>query len=254
VRRQAKTRRNLPVDVIVTAIVCIFAFFADVASADSSLTPHTAEYKVKVSVVSGTLTTELRETPVGYSANHVIRPTGLSRVISRGTLSERSEFVVVSEGVRPRTYTSQDTISREKTDASIHFDWDTGEARGMVNGEDVVSVMDSIAHDRVSIQYQLMHDLLSSRSGSDYTMFEIDRLRPITVSNIGSRTVKVRAGEFDVIGIQHQAEGSKRRTTLWVAKELDYLPVVIEQHRLDKLKVRATLTRYTPASEPGSAR
>ena len=216
--------------------------------------PHTAEYKVKVSVVSGKLTTELTETPNGYAANHEIRPTGLSRAISRGTLSEQSEFAVVPEGVRPETYLSQDTISREKTDAFIHFDWEAGEARGTVNGEDVSFVMSAIAHDRVSIQYQLMHDLITNRSSSDYTMFEIDRLRPVTVSNIGSRTVKVPAGEFEVIGIQHQAEGSKRRTTLWVAEALDYLPIVIEQHRLDKLKVRATLIRYTPASQPGSAR
>ena len=56
----------------------------------------------------------------------------------------------------------------------------------------------------------------------------------------------VASGEFDVIGIQHQAEGSKRQTTLWCAKKLDYLPVVIEQHRKGKLRVRATLRRYTP--------
>ena len=54
------------------------------------------------------------------------------------------------------------------------------------------------------------------------------------------------AGEFDVIGIRHQAEGSKRATTLWCAAELGYLPVVIEQHRKGKLRVRATLTDYTP--------
>ena len=79
-------------------------------------------------------------------------------------------------------------------------------------------------------------------------MFEIDRLRPVNVRTIGKRRVDVPAGEFDDIGIQHQAEGSKRVTTLWCARELDYLPVIIEQHRKGKLKVRATLTEYRPAS------
>jgi hypothetical protein len=66
------------------------------------------------------------------------------------------------------------------------------------------------------------------------------------VRKIGVRKVDVPAGKFEVIGIQHQAEGSRRVTTLWCAEELDYLPVIIEQHRKGKLRVRATLNKYSP--------
>ena len=38
------------------------------ANADQELTPYTAEYKVKISVLSGRLATELRRTEFGYSA------------------------------------------------------------------------------------------------------------------------------------------------------------------------------------------
>ncbi|MDH3752084.1 MAG: hypothetical protein OEU40_15990, partial [Gammaproteobacteria bacterium] len=58
----------------------------------------------------------------------------------------------------------------------------------------------------------------------------------------------VPAGEYEAVGIQHQAEGSKRVTTLWCVEELDYLPVIIEQHRKGKLRVRAVLNKYTPAA------
>ena len=235
-------------------VLLITVFVSVAASAEPALTPHTAEYKVKISVVSGKLSTELRVTASGFVATHVVSPAGMSRMITRGTLSEMSEFYSAPEGVRPRLYSTQDTISRDKTDASIRFNWDTGEARGAENGEEVVSVMDAISHDRVSIQYQLMHDLLTSTPISGYTMFEIDRLRPVSVRNVGSQTVEVPAGEFEVVGIQHQAEGSKRRTILWVAKELGYLPVVVEQYRLDKLRVRATLIEYIPATESKTVR
>lgn len=222
---------------------------SSLAIAGPALTPHSAEYKVKISVLGGTLKTELRATPAGFIATHVIRPTGMSRIVSHGTISASSEFSSTPYGVRPIEYSFRDTLSRDKMNASIRFNWDTGEARGMVNGEDVVSVMDALAHDRISIQYALMHDLLTDGPGSEYTMFEVDRLRTVNVRNVGSRTVRVPAGEFDVVGIQHQAEGSKRQTTLWCAKKLDYLPVVIEQHRKGKLRVRATLRRYTPSPD-----
>jgi hypothetical protein len=38
--------------------------------------------------------------------------------------------------------------------------------------------------------------------------------------------------------------GSSRVTTLWCVPELEYLPVIIEQHRKGKLNLRAVLASY----------
>lgn len=214
--------------------------------ADTALTPHSATYKVKISVLGGLLHTELRETGKGYAAKHVIVPTGMSRMLARGQIEEKSTFEIIETGVKPIEYSSRDSLSRDKETVKVTFDWETSEAHGTVNGEEVVSEINGLAHDRVSIQYEVMQDLLNGEASDKYTMFEIDRLRPVNVKIVGEKSVDVPAGEFDVIGIQHQAEGSKRVTTLWCAKELDYLPVIIEQHRKGKLRVRATLMEYEP--------
>ena len=60
--------------------------------AESALTPHSAVYKVKISVLGGQLNTELRETATGYEAKHVIKATGMSRMLARGTIEEISSF------------------------------------------------------------------------------------------------------------------------------------------------------------------
>jgi hypothetical protein len=216
------------------------------ALAETALTPHTAVYKVKISVLGGQLETELKATESGYVATHTIKPTGMSRLIARGTIRETSEFTSTRDGVRPVEYRSEDTLSRDKTQTAIRFDWESGEARGTVNGDEVVSVMDELAHDRVSIQYELMHDLLNGGPDSQYILFDVDRLKTVMVRNIGKKTVKVPAGKFEAVGIQHQAANSKRITTLWCVEELGYLPVIIEQHRKGKLRVRATLKSYKP--------
>ena len=228
-------------------VLLVATALSTAALADSSLQPHAAVYKVKISVVSGQLNTELTATDDGYVATHVIKPKGMSRMFARGSINESSRFRAAADGVRPTEYSSIDTISRDKTDVSVHFDWDTGEARGTINGEELVSTMDALAHDRISIQYELMHDLLNGGPSAEYTMFEIDRLRKLNVREIGQKTVKVPAGKFEAVGVQHQAEGSKRITTLWCVEELGYLPVIIEQHRNGKLRVRATLSKYSPA-------
>jgi len=215
------------------------------AQAATVLTPHTAEYKVKISVVGGRLSTELKATDSGYVATHVIVPTGMSRLVARGKISEMSEFANGEDGVYPIAYQSNDSLSRDKVRADIRFDWDTNEASGTVNDDDVQLILDELSHDRVSIQYELMHDMLNGGPGAQYRLFEVDKLKTINVRSVGTRTVKVPAGTFEAIGIQHQAENSSRTTTLWCVEKLGFLPVIIEQHRKGKLRVRATLRRYT---------
>jgi hypothetical protein len=216
------------------------------ANAETMLTPHQAEYKLKISVLGGQLNTELRVTPDGYVATHVVKPTGMAKLLVSGQISETSQFRSTDDGIRPVKYRSDDSLSRDKTKASIQFNWETGEASGTVDDQAVSSIMEEIAYDRVSIQYELMFDLMNGGPSSQYILFDIDKLKTIMVSNIGRRTVKVPAGEFDAIGVQHQAVGSKRITTMWCVESLDYLPVIVEQHRKGKLKMRAVLTSYVP--------
>lgn len=218
------------------------------ADASAMLTPHQAEYKVKISVVSGRLNTELRRTENGYVANHVIRPTGMSRLITRGTMDVTSEFSDEVDGVQPIRFHAVDTI-RDDPEVDLTFDWETNQASGTV-GQDAVEIqLDGVSHDNVSIQYELMHDLINDNSSEQYVLFDVDKMRVANISSAGSKEVKTKAGRFTAVGVRHQKEGSSRTTTLWCVEELDYLPVVIEQHRKGKVIFRATLVSYTPTQE-----
>ncbi len=216
------------------------------AQASGSLTPHVAEYSVRMSVVSGRLRTELKATEAGYSAEHTIRATGMSRLVARGEITEVSEFGNGPDGLYPLAYRSNDTLSRDKSRADIRFDWGSRQATGTVNGEVFEATLNGPLHDRVSIQYELMHDLVNGGPGTQYRMFETDEQKLLNIRSVGTKKVKVPAGSYEAIGIQHQAENSSRVTTLWCVKELGYLPVIIEQHRKGKLRVRAKLRSYSP--------
>jgi len=237
-----------------TALVSVLAVLcAATALAEPQLTPHSAEYKLKISVLGGELNTSLRVSDAGYSATHRIRPKGLAKLLAGGHIEETSEFVLTTDGVIPFHYVSDDTMTKDKLQADINFDWSTGAVTGTVNGELTDSILEELAHDRVSIQYELMVDLMHDRLGDTYILFDVDRLKTLNVKTVGSKEVKVPAGTYTAIGVQHQAEGSSRVTTLWCVEELDYLPVIIEQHRKGKLRMRATLSRYTPDSPALSA-
>jgi hypothetical protein len=229
--------------IALAALVCLLAA---PAMADGLLTPHTARYKVKISIVSGELDTELLAVDGGYKATHTVRATGLSRVLSSGSMVASSEFVSTPDGVLPIRYHSEDTVRNKDPEENITFDWVNLEASGTVGDEQVLIPLDGISHDNVSIQYELMHDLLTGQMESTYVLFDVDKMRVADVTNIGTKVIKVGAGKFEAVGIQHQKEGSSRITTLWCAADLGYLPVVIEQHRKGKRNFRATLEEYTP--------
>ncbi len=217
------------------------------AQASTPLTPHTAEYKVKMSIVSGKLRTELKATDSGYIATHVLKPSGFfGGLLGRGSVVEVSEFANSEDGISPVAYQSDDTLTKKKTRAKVTFDWDTNEVSGTVNDEEMSSILEGLHHDRVSVQYQLMHDLLNSELGEHYLLFDVDKLRTLNVRSIGTKKVKVPAGKYEAIGIQHQSEGSSRVTTFWCVAELGYLPVMIERHRKGKLQVRVSLRKYSP--------
>ena len=210
----------------------------------TALTPHEAEYRVKISVLGGELKTRLVADGPGYVANHVIRPTGLSRIAARGTIDETSEFTLEAGSVVPAAYRSVDELTKDKTQADVIFDWQQLELNGQINGEPASQSIAEDLRDRVSIQYQLMRDLQNGVLREEYRLFDIDEIKVLNVTKVGSRQVKTPSGTYDAIGIRHQAEGSSRTTTLWCVEELDYLPVIIEQHRKGKLRLRASLKRY----------
>jgi len=230
------------------ALLLAIGLSAIPAQAGGVLAPHMAEYNIRISVVGGRLKTALSQTDNGYKAEHVIEPTGMSRLVAHGEITESSEFAVGPDGLQPIAYRSDDTLSRDKIHADIQFDWTSNRASGTVNGAAFEAELAGFSHDRISIQYQLMQDLLNDTPGEQYRMFEVDKQKVLNIHNVGSKTVKVPAGTFSAIGIQHQAANSSRVTTLWCVKELGYLPVIIEQHRKGKLRVKATLRNYTPAN------
>jgi hypothetical protein len=218
------------------------------AIAATPLTPHSAVYKVKIKVISGQLNTQLRKTDDGYVANHVLKPTGMARLINRGTMDVTSEFIKTVNGVLPVEYRSIDTI-RDDPAVELSFNWDENQAKGAVDGSPVLFPLDGVTHDSVSIQYAMMQDLLNGGVSDRYSLFDIDKTTLLNASSLGMRQVSTKAGKFTAVGIQHQKEGSSRITTLWCVEELGYLPVIIEQHRKGKLNFRASLVRYTPDEE-----
>ena len=233
-----------------SAMTVLLATWAlpQLATADVGLTLHSAEYKVKVKMLSGRLRTQLKATEMGYEATHRLEPTGLAKMFAKGMIEETSDFTLTDNGVLPIHYVSHDTLGKKETHAQADFDWSKRSMTGTVNDQPMTETLETLVRDRVSIQYQLMHDLLQGGGNAQYVMFDIDEFKTVDIQSIGTKQVRVPAGQFEAVGIQHQRVNSSRVTTLWCVEELGYLPVIIEQHRKGKRQMRAMLKSYQPTA------
>jgi len=244
--RRMNVFRDLSLRACLTLLIFASIWMPAFASADRTLTPHIAEYKIKVSILSGKLRTEVKLTDSGYSASSVLRASGIASWFVRGDVRESSDFAIVADGVRPLRYHSVDKISKHDKFMDFEFDWDRNQVTGTIDGEKFVLDLPGRAHDRVSLQYELMLDLLNNTQSTEYSLLDDDEVKKLYVTYAGTEEVKVPFGKFRAVKIQHRKENSDRVTTLWCVKELDYLPVKIEQHRDGKLAVRAVLNKYQP--------
>ena len=232
--------------ICLSTLAFALSFAVGISSAFSAerLGPHSAEYKVKISVLGGKLTTRVEVVEGGYRAESSIEATGMSRLIARGSIRESSEIRTGEDALRPQRFVSVDTLSRDGESADLEFDWDAMQIEGTINGEEFNAPLSDNVHDRVSLQYGLMDDLMRGVERSQYALQDAEKLKMLTIRIVGTKMVKVPYGRFEAIGVQHQAENSSRVTTLWCVEELGYLPVIIEQHRKGKRQMRAELTEF----------
>ncbi len=71
------------------------------------------------------------------------------------------------------------------------------------------------------------------------------RERLYTFSLIGYENLDTVIGNLKTIIIKKEIEGSKRTTITWYSSDTNFLPVKIEQYRLDELKFTAILERLS---------
>lgn len=227
-------------------LLVVLILVSGTAIASDTLTPHAAEYKVKISVLGGRLSTRVEATDTGYFAQSSIVATGMSRIVAHGTIVESSVMAESEGGLLPQRFRSADTLTKGGQMADLTFDWGTATIGGLIDGEEFHADLEGNVHDRVSLQYGLMADLMAGIERGEYALQDAEKLKQLSITNIGSRTVTVPFGRFEAIGIQHRAQNSSRVTTLWCVEELGFLPVIIEQHRKGKRQMQALLTSYTP--------
>jgi Protein of unknown function (DUF3108) len=174
-----------------------------------------------------------------YQFESITRPTGIARLLTDGQVVERSLWNYFQNKPRPEHYTFFNSGSKKNRNVRLDFDWSKHLVINNINGEPWSMPLEHGTSDKLLYQLRIMQDLPSTEASLRYPVADGGKLKHYELKIVGKERIRTKLGIFDTIRLQH-TKGS-RKTTLWCAEQLGYLPVRIQQQKNDDSPVVATL-------------
>jgi hypothetical protein len=158
-----------------------------------------------------------------------------SRVLAKGLLKlarpnpavERSHFRVDADGVRALEFWYEDGTRSGEDNLHMVFDWERRIATVTTAAARREIAVPESALDRGSLQVALMRDLAAASALPTYRLADEDSVAEYEYLDNGTATL----GSVPTRILTQQRAGSSRSTWLWVAPEMRFLPIRIEQRR-----------------------
>jgi hypothetical protein len=229
------------------ALTACAGLLAAAAAPAAELGPFTAEFSVKYSSLSvGGSRLELRRDtrPGRWVIESRADAAGFARLIAGGTLVQTSWIEVADGQVRPLRFRFDDGMERANEDIALDFDWPGGRVTGTAKGEPVELPAVPNAQDPASMQLATMVALQNGRQPGQLSLVEGRRLKTYDFAFLRRERIETGAGAFDTLVYQSSRPGSDRITQMWLAPELGYLAVRMEQHRRGKRLFAMYLEKY----------
>jgi hypothetical protein len=165
----------------------------------------------------------------------------LGKLAAPNPTIEHSVFTVVGGKIRPSEYWYKDGTRKADGDKHIQFDWDRRVATvSDKDGRREVS-LDDFSVDDGSLYVALMQDLIVNGKPGQYRIADSEQAKTYGFDDNGEAQTDTGLGKLATHCYVQHREGSSRKTYVWVAPQLDFLPVRIETRKNDEVTTVLTL-------------
>jgi hypothetical protein len=180
-----------------------------------------------------------------YSYEIITRPSGFWRIIIDGSIREKSTFVLNNGVVQSKTYELNDTIRSKPRQSFATFDWDNLLLSGYYKDRMFELPLNINVIDRVVLQIAIIVNSHQDINSTEYYILDKDKIQEVQVSKKEVASIRVPFGQFEAIEISHASAESDSINSLWLAPELDYIPIKIIQKKDGKTVFSASLSQLT---------
>lgn len=227
----------MPRPALVLLCLCLALPAATTApAADSTVRAFTARYDFTANrLLVARMERSLRPNRDGsYLFTSKSVAAGMLSMLLSDNIDESSVWDLADGRPRPLRYQYHHTGRKEgERRAVLDFDWKKGIVTNRINDDPWTMKIPSGAQDKLLYQYTLMQDLKAGRPVLSYDIADGGELKNFSFERLGTETLTTPLGRLQTVKLQ-RVHGS-RRTVIWCAAALDYMPVRIEQHKDGKV-------------------
>ena len=177
---------------------------------------------------------------------------GVFAYIKPDVISETSLWRLEDNVIQPLNYSYQRTGGKKEKLLTMLFDWSAMTVDIDDKKQPWTLNVKPNTLDKLVYQLALMRDLIEGKESFNYTIADGGKLKTYNIGIIGKETLKTPLGEVDTVKFTRIKNiDSKRKTILWCAPELNYLPVQIEHVEKDGTTYTAVLRRLRGMDSSG---
>jgi len=208
------------------------------------ITPYTAEYKIYAHGIHvGDIHQDLKQHDDIYVLSNSAQSTGVAALIKDRRVDERSSFHFNDEVIVPLSYSYKES-DRDKRNVSLDFNWPAKELASNKQKK-LFTLPDGVEiFDKLSYQVALMRDLSMGLTKFTYTAHDGKGYRDYELLVIEDEVLSVHGKKLNTKKVRLKRENSSRETTLWLAPEMDYIPVKLTHTERKGRVLTATLSNY----------
>lgn len=167
---------------------------------------------------------------------------GVFAMFRSDVIEESSLWSYHQNKVRPYLYRYARTGGKKDKRLQLDFDWSANQVR--IDDEEYPWELElqPATLDKMVYQLQIMHDLANGETDLDYLIADGGQLKTYEIIIEGTELIQTPLGTIKAIKLTRERDPeSDRKTTLWCAPGLNYLPVKLEHVEKDNSRFTAIL-------------
>ncbi len=188
----------------------------------------------------------------GLSMTQSTRPAGIVALLRDDKIDVRSDMIIRNGQILLTHYDYRHTGDDKDRDVSFKIDWKsdpedalTGKVTGSYAGATVDIDIDKPVWDPLSIQVPIMVDAKQNLPPHEHGLFMQGEVKDYLFQNLGTERISANGQDFQAIKIVGKETRRDRAMYVWLVRELNNLPVKIEQWKEGKLKSTVVLEKVS---------
>jgi hypothetical protein len=231
--------------------VLLMLLWADLPAA--GIPSFEASYRIERSVFDiGEVRLQFRRGPgAEYVYHSLTEVAGFLAWFRDDRVEETSRGVMDASGIRPAYYRSRRSGRDGEQLAEIIFDWQSGSVENRVAGQPWEMPVPPGTLDKLIVQIAMMRDLQESVEDLAFQVADGGRLKEYRVRIRGRETLELPSGVYRTVKVEKDPQSHGRRTFLWLAPALGYLPVRIMRIERDGAEYFSVLEEVSDSLRTG---